>query len=258
LGTLPRVPAASGWVLYPLLLLAVLILGGLATALRSHYIRTDLDRFWAPLFHERGPILVGSGGVVFAPERFSGVMTADRSTEYPFVSMQLVTAITRLTGVIERQGGQYEIRSAPFLTLTDMRERPTVLVGGYNNEWTMRLVSPLRFYFSPVPAEAILDHQHPDVRWARDPKLPYSSADDYALICRFRDATTDSLIFVIAGVGRNGTEAAAQFVTSPHYLEQLKQQAGPGWQSENIEAVIKTSVIDGRTGAPSIVAVHVW
>lgn len=253
-----RPQTASNWKLL-FWALATIVAGILiAVSLRSGYSRTAVDQFWAPLFGERGPVLVGSGAVVFAPDRVSGTLTANRTNEYPFASMQIVTAIARVTGVLERHNAPYEIRSAPYLTLTDMRERPAVLVGGYNNEWTMRLVSALRFSFLPGTDEAIVDHDHPGVRWARDPKVPYGSADDYALVGRFRDPTTDSLIFVIAGLGRNGTEAAAQFVTTPRYLEQLEQQAGSGWKDRNLEAVLKTRVIDGRTGAPSVVAVHVW
>lgn len=226
---------------------------------RASSASSDVDQYWAPLFAEKNNILLGSGGTVLMPQRYPGPTTADRSTEYPFVSMQIVTAIVHITGILDRHGAQYEIRSSPFLTLTDLRERPTVLVGGYNNEWTMRLTSPLRFYFAPDEgAEAILDREHPQVSWHRDGSLPYARADDYALVARFRDPTTDSMIYIVAGIGRNGTEAAAQLVTNPRFLSTLKQQTGQAWNSGNIEAVIKTHVIEGRTGAPSIVAVHTW
>jgi len=59
-------------------------------------------------------------------------------------------------------------------------------------------------------------------------------------------------------VGRNGTEAAAQFATSPHYMQMLRDQLRGGFSNRNIEAVLKVSVIDGKTGAPSILAVHSW
>jgi hypothetical protein len=107
-------------------------------------------------------------------------------------------------------------------------------------------------------AEAIVDAAHPGVHWERDETLPYSSADDYALVARFHDTTTDSWVVVLAGVGRNGTEAAAQFATSPHYMQLLRDQAGTDFANRNVEAVLKVSVIDGKTGAPSILAVHVW
>ena len=63
---------------------------------------------------------------------------------------------------------------------------------------------------------------------------------------------------VLAGLGRNGTEAAAQFVTSPHYLSLLQQQFGSKFGNRNIEAVLKVSVVEAKTGAPSILTVYAW
>jgi hypothetical protein len=62
----------------------------------------------------------------------------------------------------------------------------------------------------------------------------------------------------LAGVGRNGTEAAAQFATSPHYMQLLRDKLGIDFANKNIEAVLKVSVIDGKTGAPAILETHVW
>ena len=140
-----------------------------------------------------------------------------------------------------------------------MREHPVILLGGYNNQWTLRLLQPLRFHFSPESvASSIVDETQPAVRWERDPSLPYSSADDFALIARFRDSTTNSWVIALAGVGRNGTEAAAQFVTSPNYMQMLRDKVGSDFSDRNVEAVLKVNVIDGKTGAPLILAVHVW
>ena len=63
---------------------------------------------------------------------------------------------------------------------------------------------------------------------------------------------------MLAGVGRNGTEAAAQFVTSPHYLQLLRDRIGSDFSNRNIEVVLKINVIDGKTGAPTILAVSTW
>ena len=56
----------------------------------------------------------------------------------------------------------------------------------------------------------------------------------------------------------NGTEAAALFATDPHYLDQLRGHIGKSFANRNVEVVLKVNVIDGKTGAPSIMAVHVW
>jgi hypothetical protein len=220
--------------------------------------QTALQQFWAPVLSESATTLICSGGVVFAPERFSGVKTAGRDIEYPFVSMQIATSIAHISGQLERLGETVQMSSSASTVLTEMRERPVVLIGGYNNDWTMRLLEPLRFRFAPGPAEIIADRDHPAAKWERDPALPYSSADDYALVARFHDATTGGIIVIVAGIGRNGTEAAAQFVTSPRYMEELRKHVGASLADRNIEAVLKINVIQGKTGAPSIEAVDVW
>jgi hypothetical protein len=63
---------------------------------------------------------------------------------------------------------------------------------------------------------------------------------------------------VLAGLGRNGTEAAALFVTSPHYMQMLRDRVGPAFDSRNIEAVLRIDVVDGKTGAPTILDVYTW
>jgi hypothetical protein len=245
-----------GWAA-AVVILSILLAGSLW---RYYPIRqqTALDDFWAPVLREQGTTLVCTGGVVFNQNKYSGVTTAGKDIDYPFVSMQIATAIARVSGLLERGGATYQVQSSASTPLTEMRDRPVVLLGGYNNEWTLRLLHPLRFQFSQEPLETIVDQQHPEVRWARNHALPYSNADDYALVARFRDANTDGMVVVIAGLGRNGSEAAAQFVTSPHYMQLLKDQVGGDLKIKNIEAVLKSSVIDGKTGAPSILAVYVW
>jgi hypothetical protein len=104
--------------------------------------------------------------------------------------------------------------------------------------------------------ESIADLMRPEEHWSRDKSLPYSSADDYALVVRFRDATTGSWVVVLAELGRNGTEAAAQFATSPHYMQLLRDNVGRDFSNLNIEALLKVTVINGKTGAPSLLAVQ--
>jgi len=145
--------------------------------------------------------------------------------------------------------------SSPSTPLTDLREHSVVLLGAYNNQWAMRLLQSQRFQFTPEPVESIVDQMQPPTHWSRDKSLPYSSADDFALVARFRDATTGSWVVVLAGLGRNGTEAAAQFATNPHYMQLLRDDIGRDFSNLNIEALLKVNVIDGKTGAPSILAV---
>jgi hypothetical protein len=225
--------------------------------------RTDqpqdlVEDFWSPVLHSQRTLMICTGGSVFSNNRYSGVETANKDIDYPFVSWQSVSAAVQISGALSHTGVTTQLLSAPSVQLTDLREHSITLLGAYNNQWTMHLQQPLRYYFQPGVDEVIVDRMHPEVQWKRDQSLPYSSADDYAVIARFRDGTTDSWVVVLAGLGRNGTEAAAQFVTSPHYLAQLHDRLGGDFSNRNIEAVLKINVIQGKTGAPSILAAYAW
>jgi hypothetical protein len=238
--------------------IAVVVIAGLGWRYRAIHPRTAMDDFWVPAFQGQHVVPICTGGSVFAQGNFSGVNTAGKDIEYPFLSIQIASSIAQLSALLERSGSTTELESAASTPLTALREHPVILLGGYNNAWTLRLLQPLRFHFSPETTASIVDQTQPQVHWARDHSLPYSSADDYALVARFRNATTDSWVVVLAGLGRNGTEAAAQFATSPRYMQQLRDRIGSDFGNQNVEAVLKVNVIDGKTGAPSIVAVHVW
>jgi hypothetical protein len=239
-------------------IVVLLAITGLSWRNRIVHTQTARDDFWAPVLHDQRTVLICTGSVIFAPERVSGTLTAGKDIEYPFVSMEGASAISLVSGLLQSSGVQTQLKSAGATPLTELREHSFILVGGFNNQWTLRLVAPLRFHFASEPAESIVDQMQPQVRWVRDPSLPYSSADDYALVARYRDATTDSWVVVLAGVGRNGTEAAAEFASSPHYMELLREQMRKDVSNMNIEVVLKVKVIDGKTSAPSILAVHAW
>jgi hypothetical protein len=258
----PQVPSTTRlsrrllWLIPAILCVAVLAVW---LPVHAHESETAaLDHFWGPVLREKKVPLLVSGGVVFSPNLYSGTQTADRSTDYPFLSMQIASAMARVSGLLQKNGSDLQMLPANTTTLSDLRDRPVILIGAYNNEWTVRLSQPLPFRLGPASQPSIVDAAQPAKHWERDHNLPYSSSDDYALIGRYRDQTSGSVTVVVAGLGRNGTEAASQFLTDPHYMQQLEQHLGHRIDDHNLEAVLKINVIQGRTGAPSIMTVHTW
>jgi hypothetical protein len=77
-------------------------------------------------------------------------------------------------------------------------------------------------------------------------------------MARFWDRSTDNWVVVLAGLGRNGTEAATRFAVDAHYMQELRNRVGRDFASLNMEVVLRVSVVDGKTGVPQIVAIHVW
>ncbi|MGD0739268.1 MAG: hypothetical protein ABR957_06695 [Terracidiphilus sp.] len=249
------------WWIAAAVVLLLAVTAGFFWKYRAAAPQTAIDAFWAPVIHDQHSVILCTGSSAFAPNNYSGVITADKTIEYPFVSIQAASAISQISSTLEHSGVSTELLPSATTSLPDLREHSVILLGGYNNDWTLRLLQPLRFHFQPYAlngSESIGDQTQPQAHWERDTSQPYSSADDYALVARFRDPTIDGWVVVLAGVGRNGTEAAAQFVASPHYMELLKQSIGSGFANGNLEAVLKVSVIEGKTGAPSILTYYSW
>ena len=52
--------------------------------------------------------------------------------------------------------------------------------------------------------------------------------------------------------------AAGEFLTGPDEMKKLTAVAPPGWEGKNMELVLSTEVIRGRSGPASIVAAQFW
>jgi hypothetical protein len=222
--------------------------------------RTDaVNRFWSPILDLKTPTIISLGGVIFSPRSSIGTEVAsDRTSMNPYLSFENGLAMGRVAALLNTRGGGYRVEPAAYTTLAQIRENPAVLVGAYNNDWSYRLVEPLRFHFTPHPDERIVDTQNPKRFWVRDKSKPFGDTPDYALVVRFRNPSTDSVIVVIAGLQRFGTDAASQFATSSELLEAFNRKIGWNWREKNIEVVLSVDVVNGRVGAPIIEATHVW
>ena len=241
------------------LLVVVAVLAGFWIRHRSAPSRA-MEAFWEPVLREKSDILICAGGNTFMQSPVPEFVTAGKEIEYPYFSLQTAVSTTLLSALIERHGGTAQFRFAASTPLPEFHEHPIILLNAFNNIWTQRLVEPLRFSLTPreFRPQSIVDRMHPEINWHRDASIPYESADDYALVARFWDKTTDNWVVILAGLGRNGTEAATRFVVDPHYMQQLRERLGRDFSNRNIELVLKVSVVDGKTGAPTIMATYSW
>jgi hypothetical protein len=81
---------------------------------------------------------------------------------------------------------------------------------------------------------------------------------DYAIVARFTDANTGRLAVVVAGIARGGTVAAGEFLTQPGSMDRIKADAPRNWSGQNMEFVLSTEIIDGRSSPPKIEATYFW
>src|SRR6202012_4669600 len=85
--------------------------------------------------------------------------------------------------------------------------------------------------------------------WTVDYTTPYLNVTrDYALVVRMVDPKTEQMVVVAAGITMFGTTAAADFLTNPREMRKLADIAPQGWQKKNVEVLLSTDVIRGKSG----------
>jgi hypothetical protein len=169
--------------------------------------------------------------------------------------------VARLAGLLQARGKTYRLRGESSTTFADLRDGPVVLVGAFNNDWTMRLMGPMRFSFErDNDTFWIKDQQNPAARdRAVNYSMPYLNlTEDYALISRVLEPTTERMVVVAGGLTGYGTMAAGEFLTTPEYLVAVAKQMPKNWEHKNVQLVIATKVINGNSGPPRVVDRYVW
>jgi len=238
-----------------------------AVWVRTGTHETALDRFWQPMLRSSNSVLLCLGiapGVQPSSAVDSATTTVGDSHQNKANMIGLGDAITlsRLTSLLGAKEKSFQVRSELNSTLDDFRNSPAILIGGFNNEWTMRLTQGMRFTFEIDPRTSVLrikDKQNASANWAVDMAMPSNNLTaDYALVSRVYDSTTQRMVVVAAGIGVYGTLAAGEFLTDPQYMELLAKQAPKDWERKNVQIVITTQVINGHSGPPHIVVANFW
>ena len=242
-----------------------------------------LEELWAPLISPGKQILfclptdVGrhrgaltSPGDLFVsnPEK-SGrpagrpevVTFLDHETRGENVVFSDAVATVKIANLLAMHFSEYRIKLNVDTTLDDLRQGPSILIGGLDNQWTMQAISSLRFRFAGSDDEGywISDTRHPgDRKWSLNLRQEYAKVTrDYALIARVHNGQAGQPEMVVAGIGMSGTMAAGEFLVDPQQVKRLKQWVGPGFADRDFEAVLSTDVANGVAGAPHIVDIWV-
>jgi hypothetical protein len=247
----------------------LLVLLGLVAPLAVYALRTfsphlAFDKVWSPMLKQPGSVLMVAGNGPRQTTENVDPLQPDGLDHvhgpYNHVSVCEAIALSRLAHVMGEHAKAYEVKEADLTRLEDMRSHSTILVGALNNVWSMQLIEPLRFHFLKTGnVVKIVDRQNPqNSSWSVDYIKSYSAVPaDYAIIARYQDPTTNGPVLIIAGIGAHGTEAAAEFLSSSRYLDQIRGYAKSS-RGENVEMVIKTNIVSGSAGPPQLVSFTSW
>ena len=223
--------------------------------------RTELDIFWEPIVSSPDPVLI-SVGRTFSPSQSSGQATSARLVGS--LGLRDAAMLARVAGILNAKGTEYSIGNQFSTTLSDLRNGPVVLIGAFNNEWSTRLTSSMRYGFERSGnLRWIYDREDPAQRsWQVDmlsgETLSPSMEQDYALVSRTWDATMEQYVVIAGGLTSFGTMAASEFLSSKNYMTEISDMVSGNWEHKSLQVVIETKVVDGNSGPPRVVAAHVW
>lgn len=266
----------------------VIVSGMLVFAVFGAKPQTLVDEFWKPILRSPEPVLLCVG----QPRVYNliGNLEADMTKKVPprarltaeaanerittnvgsivpnsdrYLAIGDAMCLSDMAALFAQRGHSYHIRGGGSTSFADLRENPAVLIGGFTNDWTLRLTGQLRFTFERSQDQRtnyVHDSRHPGNRdWQLTNVWPaWNMPVDYAIVSRVLDPATGRVVISAAGITQYGTEAAGEFLTNPDYLGEAIRQAPRGWQGKNLQVVLSTRVIGDTAGPPHVLATQFW
>lgn len=224
--------------------LALAIVSGIAFLAFRHPAsqKSALDQFWKPVFATPQAVLICLPAAVDY-----GVGRGDAH------------AAVGLSALLGKIGKPSQVRMGANYSFEDLRNSPAVMVGAFNNKWTMLITSSLRFAFIQQDGRYLIREQTDGSRvWIEHRSSAGEVLDDAAIVARLLDSKTGQFTVIVAGIGERGTQAAGEFVSNPEFLEQGLRSLPARWQTKNLEIVLQTTVTDTIPGPPRVVAAYTW
>lgn len=247
-----------------------------------------IEQFWSPAIASRQPILIcianasdkppadvpgvslqtQSGASGAGPEAIEASLpvgqnqnpAADGSPVSPeIVPAADASVAVALSGLFGRLNRPAQLRIGEAATYEDLRNFPAAVIGGFNNRWTMQLVSNLHFAFIRVKGQYMIREEVAGGRvWTTRFGPGGETVEDFAIVARLVDSKTGQFTVTVAGIGPRGTQAAGEFVSSPRDLEDGLAHAPAAWQNRNLEVLLQTTVIDSVAGPPHVIGIYTW
>jgi hypothetical protein len=280
-GRWPWVVAAAG------LFLALAVVA-ISLGLRHHKPPTStLDLFWSPVFKSSQPVIIClAKPVVYRPsvevyeryakkhpgtfeneaERDNEILPLNPNEKLTWGEMMVYPgygvasgdayAAVQISNLLVRMGKPSQVRIGKSYSFEDLRTSPAVIIGAFNNRWTMQMTS--NFHFALLFDVGIREQIPSGRLWTSQFNSHGEYTVDYGIVSRLLDSKTGQFLISAAGIGSPGTQAAGEVVSNPEYLVEAFRTAPADWYKKNIQLVVQTNVIDSIPGPPHVVASYFW
>ncbi len=249
-----------------------------------------LEQFWAPVFATPQPVLIClAKPVVYRPtlelyrkysrahpgnfetevERSNRALPLENNQKIEWGEMMQfpdygvatgdVHAAVTVSALLGRIGKPSQVRVGTNCSFEDLRNSPAVIVGAFNNKWTMQIAPSLHFTFVEQNGSFMIHEQVPGGRtWISSIRPSFQSGEDYAILARLLNSKTGQFTVIVAGLTGSGTQTSGEFFSNPEYMEMAVRTGPADWQTKNLEFVLKTTVTESVAGPPEMVAAYYW
>ena len=222
-----------------------------------------LDSFWRPVLVDSQPILLCAAKSPFSPSQ--PLAAGQQDSNRAGIAWADVITLTRLALLVQGKKHPLQLRREDRASFGELQQSATILIGAFNDAWTMRLSDVGRYGFEHDGTKYwIVDRQNQAARqWGIDLDKRNSEGkldlhEDFAIVSRVLNQRTGKMLVTVGGLYGFGTQAAGQFLTDPKYLKKFAARLKIGWESKNLQLVIRTEVIDGTPGPPELIVSSVW
>lgn len=272
------------WLLAALAVVGVAAVAGYVYYAANPPSEKALRAFWSPAFRSTRPVLIYTGtNVVYrlspqfldkyreshhldnkgpefvvdlAPNQTLGAKDL-LSSSNSYVTTGDVSACSAIVAMLVRHSKSYEMRYASDISPGDLRVAPTILIGAFNNPWTLNVTDSLRYTFER--GDSIQDRIDRKRSWTVHQSADgLITTDDYAIITRLVNSDTGQILITAAGIGQYGTQAASEFVSSPQRIRDFAAQAPANWAQKNLQIVLHVKVVQDTPASVETAAIWYW
>lgn len=246
-----------------------------------------LDRFWSPVLESRSTVLLCAGHPVVyrlsqdvqqklhngMVDHYQGQTIEFRlppsatvrgqdiiALPDQYIGLGSAEAVARINGYLQKHDRDTEIRFGNDLTFSDLRKSPAVLIGAYQNRWTVEFMRGMRFTFDTDAQgkPGVRDNQA-GTRWELPNLRPDGQTnEDYVLITRVLRGASGEFVVIAAGITQYGGHTVGEVLSDARLFDRLLKTASRQWASRNMQLLMKVKVIGKTAGPPELIAIHEW
>ncbi len=169
-----------------------------------------------------------------------------------YTGMGEAVGVYRITDLMRSSNKTILLRQSRHVNAADLKYRNVILLGSiYVNEWSRRLPTVENFVHT---FSATIENRDPRPGEEREYKPQFNEQTgemsvDYALITVKPNVSGEHAVMTLSGIFSEGTEAAAEFVTTRNHMtllgQGLRQLGGQNVPPKYYQALLKVEVENG-------------